>query len=50
MFKRAAAIFAVLITICVAASAADLKDPKQIISKAKERLLGMDNYSFTVDK
>jgi hypothetical protein len=45
-----AAVVCVAMVMCVSAMAQQLKDPKQIIAKAKDRAMGLDSYSFTVTK
>lgn len=45
-----AAAVCVAMALCVTAPGQQLKDPKQIIAKAKERAMGLESYSFTVYK
>jgi hypothetical protein len=52
MFRKRISIVAVFVVaaLCVTALGQQIKDPKQIISKARERLLGLESYSYTIYK
>lgn len=48
MIRRTAVLVTLMLAVAVSAFSAELEDPKEIISKGKERLLGLKNYSYTI--